>query len=52
MPRSIRRLVQVLASVGVLSLALLFVQGTVASAGGTWSSPSSIDGAKVLISVS
>ena len=44
MPGIMRRLVHVLASVALLSLALMFVEATSASAGGTWSSPSDIDG--------
>ena len=42
MPGSIRCLFHVLASVALLSLALVFVGATTASAGGTWSAPSHI----------
>jgi hypothetical protein len=51
-PSLIRRLVHVLASVALLSLALVFVEGATASAGGTWSAPSDIDGIGVLNLVS
>ncbi len=44
----IRRLVHVLASVALLSVALVFVEATAASAGGTWSSPTDIDGSTFL----
>ena len=52
MPGPIRRLAHVLASVAVLSLALMFVEATAAGAGGTWSSPSDIDGDTYITSVS
>ena len=51
-PRPIRRLVYVLASAALLSVALVFVGATTSSAGGTWSSPKSIDGMNGLIGVS
>ena len=52
MPGPIRRFVHVLASVALLSLALVFAGATTASAQGTWSSASDIDGDNGLISVS
>jgi hypothetical protein len=42
-PRPIRRLVHVLASAALLSAVLAVVGATSASAGGTWSSPKTID---------
>ena len=51
MPGLIRRLVHVLASVALLSLALVFVEATAASAQGTWSSPKTIDAGDALSSV-
>jgi hypothetical protein len=52
MPGPIRRLVYVLASVAVLSPALMVVAATAASARGTWSAPSDIDGSRTFESVS
>jgi len=51
-PRPIRRLVYVLASAALLSAVLAVVGATSASAGGTWSSPKTIDDGFILHGVS
>jgi hypothetical protein len=52
MPGLIRRLIQVIASVALLSAAVLIMEATAASAATTWSAPSDIDGSNALASVS